>query len=410
MNISKKVVTCRLCGSENLVTILDLGVQPPANSLRKTLEQRIESYPLMICRCSDCTTVQLTETVSPEVMFRDYFWVTGTSDTAVAYAEQFYENIVGRCSSRSLSVVEIASNDGTFLRQFKQKGHRIIGIDPAKNLAETAEKTGVPTISEFFGLQLAKSIRMGHGEADVVIARNVIPHVPNPNDVVAGISHLLSEEGIGAIEFHWVAKILRELHYDSIYHEHYFYHTLRSIISLLSRNGLNIFDVTESPISGGSLVAYFSRTLRQPTVALTEKLALEEREGLFALETWQEFAKSSLEHRIKLKEIITNEIANGKKIIGYGASARSSTLLNFCGIGSNDLVCIADQNPLKHGHFTPGTDILITSPEVAFSHRPDTVLLLAWNFKDEILDRLASIGFHGNVILPLPKMPILIKS
>ena len=409
MTISTKIEKCRLCSSRELVDILELGAQPPANSLRKKKEQLLEKIPLTVTYCRACTAVQLTETVSPDTMFKDYFWVTGTSQTAVDYARQFCEGVALRNPVQPLSVVEIASNDGTFLREFQRRGHRVLGIDPARNLAISAEAAGVPTIPEFFGLGLAKRIREEQGQADVVVARNVIPHVPDPNDVVAGIAELLNENGIGAIEFHWVAKILAELHYDSIYHEHYFYHSLRSISGLLSRHKLHIFDVSESPISGGSLVAYFCRSAREKSAALTEKLETEERQAFFTLSTWQEFAKSSIEHRRQLKRLVEDEIRARHKIIGYGASARSSTLLNFCGLTSDHIICIADQNPLKHGHITPGTDILITSPETAFSYKPDTVLLLAWNFRSEIFKHLESLGFHGNIIVPLPNKPQLMK-
>ncbi len=409
MTISTKIDKCRLCGSRELTDILELGAQPPANSLRREKEQLLENIPLTITYCLECTAVQLTETVSPEAMFRDYFWVTGTSQTAIDFARQFSEEVVQRNPAQSLFVVEVASNDGTFLREFQRRSHRILGIDPAQNLAISAEAVGVPTIPEFFGLSLAKRVRKEHGLADVVIARNVIPHVPDPNDIVAGIAELLNENGIGAIEFHWVAKILSELHYDSIYHEHYFYHSLHSISALLSRHKLHIFDVSESPISGGSLVAYFSRSAREKSKALAKKLETEDRQALFSLSTWQQFAKSSIGHRKELKQLVEKEISTGHKIIGYGASARSSTLLNFCGLTSDHIICIADQNPLKHGHFTPGTDILIVSPEIALSYEPHTVLLLAWNFREEIIQHLKFIGFQGKIILPLPNEPSLLK-
>ena len=407
--ISKPIACCRLCGSSDLDLILDLGTQPPANSLRTNSKQVLEAIPLVICRCQKCTTVQLTETVAPEHLFRDYVWVTGTSQTARNYSQTFYEYVEHRCERTPLFVIEVASNDGTFLQRFREHGHRVLGIDPAQNLARLAETVGIPTMPEFFGLEIGKRVTQLHGHADVVTARNVLPHVPDPNDVVAGIAHCLKSEGIGAIEFHWVDKILSELHYDSIYHEHFFYHSLRSIDQLLKRHQLVLFDVTESPISGGSLVAYFSKTFHQASPELIEKLALEEKRGLASLDTWSEFATRSLKHRIQLKKMIEAEINAGKKLVGYGASARSSTLLNFCGIDHRHLVCIADQNPLKHGRYTPGTNVLIVSPERALAEHPDTIVLLAWNFKDEILKRLADYGYHGNVIVPLPNDPRLLR-
>ncbi len=407
--ISKPISCCRLCNSSNLDFILDLSKQPPANSLRASLDQSLESIPLALCRCQNCTTVQLTETVAPEHLFRDYVWVTGTSKTTLNYSQIFFDYVMERCRHDSLFIVEVASNDGTFLQRFRERGHRVLGIDPAQNLARVAEAAGIPTWPEFFGLKIATRVTQSHGHVDAVIARNVLPHTPDPNDVVAGIAQCLKNDGVGAIEFHWIEKILSELHYDSIYHEHFFYHSLHSIEQLLVRHSLTLFDVTESPISGGSLVAYLSKTPREATAALTEKLAWEKHRGLASLATWRDFAMRSQEHRLKLKTLVETEIKDGKKLIGYGASARSSTLLNFCGIDHRHLVCIADQSPLKHDRYTPGTDILIVSPERALAERPDTILLLAWNFKEEILQRLADIGFHGNVIVPLPGSPQLLK-
>ena len=406
--ISQSIKSCRLCGSRDLHIILDLGAQPPANSLRLNLGDHLEAIPLVICRCNECTTVQLTETVAPEHLFRDYVWVTGTSKTARDYSQQFYENISKRCSSSSLFAIEVASNDGTFLQRFRQNGHRVLGVDPAVNLAKVADDNGIPTLAEFFGLEIAKSILLEHGQADVVMARNVLPHVPNPNDVVAGIANCLKSEGVGAIEFHWIDKILSELHYDSIYHEHYFYHSLHSIKRLLERHGLTLFDVTESPISGGSLVAYFSKSARSPSAELDAMLRFEDERGLATLSSWQLFAKRSLQHRLELKNMVEAEISSGRKVIGYGASARSSTLLNFAGINNTHLSCIADQSPLKHGRYTPGTDVQIVSPQQALAENPDTILLLAWNFREEILSTLSSYGFTGRVIVPLPGNPELI--
>lgn len=407
--ISKPISSCRICGSIDLDLILDLGTQPPANSLRTNVGQVLEAIPLAICRCQNCTTVQLTETVAPEHLFRDYIWVTGTSQTTRTYSQTFCEYIEQRCNRTPLFVVEVASNDGTFLQRFREHGHRVLGVDPAQNLARIAEADGIQTIPEFFGLDIGGRVTQLHGHADAVIARNVLPHVPDPNDVVAGIAHCLKNDGLGAIEFHWVDKILSELHYDSIYHEHLFYHSLHSIDQLLKRHQLVLFDVTESPISGGSLVAYFSKTPHESSSALTEKLTFEKERRVSSLETWHKFATRSQEHRHLLKNMVEAEIESGKRLIGYGASARSSTLLNFCGINSRHLACIADQNPLKHGRYTPGTDVLIVSPERALAEHPDAIVLLAWNFKDEILKQLLNSEFHGNVIVPLPDQPQLLR-
>lgn len=406
--ISTRIKACRMCGSSELVPILDLTPQPPANSLRRDLTEELPDVPLEIVRCSECTTVQLTETVSPEYLFRDYVWVTGTSQTAQEYSQIFLQSILQRSVSKELFVVEIASNDGTFLKRFRAAGHKVLGVDPARNLASLAEAHGVPTCAEFFSDVLAVQVATEFGRADVIIARNVIPHVPDPNDVISGIARLLADDGVGAIEFHWIDKILSELHYDSIYHEHFFYHSLHSIQALLTRHGLALFDVTESPISGGSLVAYFSRKPRATTAALCARLDYETQQGLASLAVWQEFGRRSIEHKEQLQRLVDAEVAAGHRVIGYGASARSSTLLNFCGVNHSQLDCIADQSPHKHYRYTPGTDILILSPEQAFARKPDTVLLLGWNFRNEILDRMRALGFQGRVIIPLPGSPEIV--
>ena len=403
--ISSKIAVCRLCGNAHLDNILDLGIQPPANSLRKRLGDKLETIPLVICRCTGCSTVQLTETVSPEYLFRNYVWVTGTSETACRYSQVFYDNVCARLTKKTMLVVEVASNDGTFLKPFREHGHRVLGVDPARNLAELARASGIATEAEFFGSKTAERLVRKYGEADVLIARNVIPHTPEPNDLTAGLRRCLGDDGMGVIEFHWVQHILNELHYDSIYHEHFFYHSLHSIEYLLNRQSLYLFDVTESPISGGSLVVYFAKKPRPKSAALRERMNLETDLGLASLETWQSFAQRSLDHRAKLKKLIDDQVKMGKKIIGYGASARSSTLLNFCGLSSEHLICIADKSLIKLGSYTPGTNILIVSPEEAMKRQPDAVLILAWNFREEILGKLVAMNFHGEVIIPLPFEP-----
>jgi SAM-dependent methyltransferase len=407
--ISTPISCCRLCGSRQLDIVLDLGDQPPANSLRADVSLSLEHVPLVLCRCDSCTTIQLTETVSPDFLFRDYVWVTGTSKLARDYSYQFYENAMKRLGGQSVFAVEIASNDGTFLECFKLNNHRVLGVDPAKNLAKIAEESGIPTIDEFFGSELAQKLVRDYGKADIVIARNVLPHVPDPNDLINGMAHCLKEDGVGIIEFHWAYKIFAELHYDSIYHEHFFYHSLRSIKALLERHQLVMFDVIESPISGGSLVAYFSKARRSITLGLEAKLSLEDKQELAKLSSWKKFAQLSLDHSKQLRSMVEKEVDSGKKVIGYGASARSSTLLNFCGIDNRHLNCIADQSYLKHGLYTPGTDIIVESPDNALAKDPDTILLLAWNFRDEILGSLARAEFHGNVITPLPNFPHLMR-
>jgi SAM-dependent methyltransferase len=404
--LSQPIRACRICEGEALTEILDLGAQPPANSLRRNLETALPAIPLVLCQCDACGTVQLTETVSPEYLFRDYVWVTGTSGVARAYSEAFRDNMLARCPAKKLSVLEVASNDGTFLQRFRERGHDVLGVDPAQNVAAMAADSGIPTIADFFGLDVARRVVADHGRSDAVFARNVIPHVADVHDVVAGMAHCLAEGGTGAIEFHRADVILEGLHYDSIYHEHLVYHSLHSIAVLLERAGLKPFDVTESPISGGSFVVYFAHAAHPLSAAYQAALDHERRLEINQARPWKEFARRCESHRTALRAKVEESKRQGKRLIGYGASARSSTMLNFCGIDRHYLDLLADRSPLKHDRYTPGTDVLIADPKVAFAGRPDTVLLLAWNFQEEILGQIkAEQGWTGEVIVPLPGEP-----
>jgi C-methyltransferase C-terminal domain/Putative zinc binding domain/Methyltransferase domain len=404
--LSETLRTCRICDSAAIDRILDLGAQPPANSLRRERTERLPAIPLVLCRCRDCGTVQLTETVSPEYLFRNYVWVTGTSRVAHDYSAAFHERLAARCRAGGRFVLEVASNDGTFLQRFRERGDKVLGVDPARNVAEIARQAGVPTLDEFFGLAVAREVVAEHGPADVVYARNVISHVANAKDVVAGVSHCLAESGIGAIEFHCAEVILEGLHYDSIYHEHLFYHSLHSIGRLLGQFGLKPLDVTDSPISGGSLVVYFSKEARPTTPAYTQMLARERELGIGEDGPWRAFARRCERHRAGLRAVVEAQKRAGKRLIGYGASARSSTLLNACGIDHRHLDVVVDRSPLKHDRYTPGTDIRITAPADGFARQPDSVLLLAWNFRDEIIAQIrAEHGWRGEIIVPLPGDP-----
>jgi hypothetical protein len=412
MQVSKKIQSCRICQSSKLVECLDLGDQPPANSLRESRDDVLPLVPLKLLFCQDCFTVQLSETVNPEYLFEHYVWVTGTSSTAVEYSSLFCDRVLSHLPKDredSPFIVEVASNDGTFLQRFIEAGCRVQGVDPARNIVEIAEKLGVPTLATFFNRAVAENISAAQGEAAVVIARNVIPHVKEIHSIIDGISHLVGEAGIGVIEFHYARKILDELHYDSIYHEHLFYFSMKTLGGLLERYGMKIFDVDVSPISGGSLVVYFSRHEKEKTDALLEIEEYEKRVGMNELQTWEAFAEQCKEHAESLKKIIAEAKENGS-VIGYGASARSSTLLNFCGLDSNDIDYVIDKNELKQGLVTPGSDIDIVplNAEAGALNDVAAIVMLAWNFEKEIEKELRAIGYKGPIIMPLPGAPRII--
>ena len=246
--------SCRLCFSKNLSDVLDLGDQPPANSLRSTLDQDVPVAPLKLVQCQECSAVQLTATVDPAYLFDHYVWVTGTSATARNYSEYFCAEVLKRANPDVTFAVEVASNDGTFLRRFQEKDLSVLGVDPAKNIAKNANESGIPTLSEFFSEEVAQNILKEKGSADIVFARNVIPHVKEIHSIIKGLSDLAGDQGVVVIEFHYAKVIVDELHYDSIYHEHLYYYSLKSLNTLLQRYGLQPFDAFRSPISGGSLV------------------------------------------------------------------------------------------------------------------------------------------------------------
>jgi len=409
-NIYTTIESCRICESNELRDILDLGDQAPANSLYRDIEEAPPSVPLRLIFCENCSTVQLGEDVDPGYLFSQYLWVTGTSKTAENYSYKFATEALAKIENQSIKnpyVVEIASNDGTFLNRFIERGCKVLGVDPAKNIVDLAVKKGIPTICNFFTVDLANEIIKKEGKADIIFARNVIPHVKQIHSVIDGISTLLNTDGVGIIEFHNAGLVLDEKHYDYIYHEHLFYFTLRTISGLLQRYGLNVYDVIYSPISGGSWVVYFSKIKIPKSGKLIELENQDEENAINSYERWLEFAEKVEIHSEKIKQIVFNE---NEKIPAYGASARSSTLLNYCGINSDHISIVIDKNPLKAGLFTAGSNIPIVSfdaglPEIKKTNK---ILLLAWNFQDEIINDLREAGFLGEFIIPLPGDPYIL--
>ena len=407
--IYETIECCRICGSDNIEEVLDLGEQPPANSLYRSNEKRPPAVPLRLMYCQKCSTVQLGEDVDPEYLFGEYLWVTGTSATAEQYSHEFAKKALSQVVDQNKSpyIVEIASNDGTFLKRFIEKGCKVLGIDPAKNIAEFAVKNGIPTKADFFTLDLAERLVEKEGKADIVFARNVIPHVKEIHSVIGGINTLINEGGVGIIEVHNAGLILEELHYDYIYHEHLFYYTLKTISGLIERYGLHVFDVMLSPISGGSWVIYFSKNKKEKTKELIKHEKKELENNINSYHRWVEFSDQVTVHSEKLKKMV---MQSDKKIPAYGASARSSTLLNFCGITNKHISVVIDKNPMKNGLMTAGSNIPVVSFEegLEFIADSDVILLLAWNFQDEIIQELRDSGYKGKFIIPLPNDPYIL--
>lgn len=403
------IAKCRICGSGDLTEVFDLGLQPLANSLKETPNDKEDKFPLSISYCPDSSLLQLNETIDKEVLFDHYVWVTGTSAIARSYANVFAERIIEILGLENEDfIVEIASNDGTFLKPFIEKGFRkVLGVDPARNVAENANKRGIRTVPEFWSSALANELIAEFGNAKVVIARNVIPHVSELLDVIAAIELMLREDGVGVIEFHDAGKIQRDLHYDSIYHEHLCYFSIESMTHLLKRFELNPFHIEESHISGGSWVIFFSKKVREKSAELDQAVRIEDDCNVNHLSAWQDFARRAAGHRQKTLEIFDS--LKGKKVVGFGSSARSQTYLNYCEVEPSHMSAIIDNSPLKQGLFTPGSSIPIVNLETGLGLKPELIFVLAWNFRDEIVKECLSAGYDREFLVPFPNEPYFFR-
>lgn len=407
-SVIEQVMTCRVCGASTLTPFFDLGEQPFANALLKNEADPDPRYPLALLFCENCSLVQLTHRASERELFSNYVWVSGTSSTIHAWSETFCDELLKRTENPTDGyVLEIASNDGTMLQPFAKRGHTVLGIDPAQNIAAIAEREGIPTKAVFFGKKAAESLVAERGPANIVFARNVLPHVSDQRDFTEGLAHALEKNGTLALEFHYAGVILADLHYDSVYHEHHCYFSLKSVERLLNEFGLFAFDIMQSPINAGNVILYLRKGKGAESEALRSYRAAEERDGVNRLDLWRRFAERAGKHRESLRVSVSKLRQEGKSIAGYGASARSSTMLNFCGIDKSVLPLIADKSPLKQGLYTPGTHIKIVSPKEMLSSAPDVIMLLAWNFKDEIVaDLREAFGYRGAFLIPFPTVSI----
>ena len=408
MNNYKKIDACRISHSANLIDILNLGSQPLANSLKEKKETIEKKIPLSISFCKESSLVQLNETVDKNILFNHYIWVTGTSKTANIFAKKFADNLINLIQpNKEELILEIASNDGTFLKPFLEKGYNnILGIDPAKNIAKIANNRSINTLPEFWNSSLAEKILKDFGSAKIIFARNVIPHVSDILDVVNGIQIALSDDGVGAIEFHYSGNILNQLQYDSIYHEHLCYFSIESITYLLNIFNLIPFHVDESPISGGALIIYFSKAKKMRTNSLKNFLIEEKRLKINEYTSWNSFAKKTITHKKYTLDLL--ESMRTKKIIGFGSSARSQTYLNYCEVTDNHIDSIIDNNSMKIGQFAPGSSIPIVSFQDGIKRDPDIIFILAWNFKNEIIKECKNFGFRGQYLIPFPLKPYII--
>ena len=406
--------TCRGCGGKNLQAFLPLGNQPLANSFPKSADEFADEqrYPLDVYRCSDCSLIQLLDVIAPEVLFRDYIYVTGTSDTIAQHNVKYAASVVSDLGlDEDDLVVEVASNDGSLLSCFRDQGVKTLGIEPARNIAAMARERGIDTISEFFSSELAREVRAQRGAASAVVANNVLAHVDDTQDFLAGGRELIGDEGRVITEFPYLGELLDRMEYDTVYHEHLCYFSVIALMKLYDAVGLVIVRIDHMPVHGGSLRVYAARKSAQNPDHADSVQALAEAErakGYHTAAPYEALASAVQANRESLLKLLGKLKGEGKTIAAYGASAKGNTLLNYCGIDTGLVDYIVDKNPLKVGLFTPGTHLPVKPATVLDSETPDYLLITAWNFADEIMRQQADYAARGGrFILPIPEPAVV---
>jgi SAM-dependent methyltransferase len=399
-------ISCRACGERPLRPILSLGRTPLANALLTAdqLDRPEPTYPLDLAFCPGCSLVQITETVPPEVLFSDYAYFSSFSDTAIVSAKRLAERFAAdRGLDGGSLVVEIASNDGYLLQHYRDLGVPVLGIEPAANVARVAELRGIPTRCAFFGRPLAEELAAEGRRADVLHANNVLAHVADLNGVVAGIGIVLEPEGVAVIEVPYVRDLIEKCEFDTIYHEHLCYFSLTALDRLFASHGLAVIEVEPTPMHGGSLRLSVGRRGPIASARVTDMLAAERAAGMLGFDYYRDFAGRIESLRRELVALLRRLKAEGKRLAAYGASAKGSTLLNVFGIGADVLDFVVDRSTVKQGRFTPGTRLPILPPRALLERKPDYVLLLTWNFAEEILAQQAAYRAQGGrFIVPVP--------
>jgi SAM-dependent methyltransferase len=405
---------CRFDGKLLEHTFADLGVTPLSNSYlsAKQLNDAEKFYPLHAYVCDECLLVQLEEFETPQNIFGDYAYFSSYSDSWLRHAEEYTEMAVRRFGLDHHSrVIEIASNDGYLLQYFVARDIPVLGIDPAANVAPAAEKKGVPTIVRFFGVETARDLINQDIQADLLIGNNVLAHVPDTMDLIEGMKIILKPGGVFTMEFPHLLRLMEQNQFDTIYHEHFSYFSFLTVERIFASKGLTLFDVEELPTHGGSL-RVFGRHAEANGPAIGPRVRalrqMEAEAGLGGLETYLQFGERVKETKRKLLSFLIEARGQGKTIVGYGAPAKGNTLLNYCGVRSDFIDYTVDRSPHKQGMFLPGTRIPIEHPDKINETKPDYVLILPWNIKDEVTQQMACIrDWGGKFVVPIPEVRIL---
>lgn len=413
--IERKVATkiCRFCGASLRRTFVDLGMSPLCETYPAEADFRRGEiyYPLHVYVCENCFLVQLEEYESADKIFSDYPYFSSYSDSWLRHAEDYCGQVKERLGLGPHSfVVEVASNDGYLLQYFLKRGVPVLGIEPAANVAKVAVQKGIPTLVRFFGSELAQELAREGRKADLVLGNNVLAQVPDLNDFVEGLGTLLKPEGVLTLEFPHLLRLIERNEFDTIYHEHFSYFSLLTTMRILNAHELKVFDVEELATHGGSLRVFATRAenaTRETSSRVLNVLEEEKRAGLDTAHGYEGFALQVKQTKLELANFLLNAARNGKSVVGYGAPGKSATLLHYCGITKDLIAYTVDRSPHKQGRFLPGNHIPIHHPDRIRETKPDYVVILPWNLKDEIMGQLQFIrDWGGRFIVPIPKLAI----
>lgn len=404
---------CRSCKAPLKHVMVDLGMSPLCESYVTPERAHLPEpfYPLIVYVCENCFLAQVQECVSASDIFSEYAYFSSYSDSWVEHARLYTEMIVSRLKlGRSSHVVELASNDGYLLQHFVAKKIPVLGVEPAANVAQAAVAKGIPTVVRFFGRELSQELVFQGKQADLLLGNNVLAQVPDLDDFVGGMKLLLKEEGVITMEFPHILRLIAENQFDTIYHEHYSYFSLAAVERIFGLHALRVFDIEQLPTHGGSLRIYACHTdcsHHAETGRVGDLRSLEREEGLLSLERYTAFGRQVVETKRKLLEFLIRSRREGKHIAGYGAPGKGNTLLNYCGIRTDFIDYTVDRNPYKQGKFLPGSRIPVFHPDRIRETRPDYVIILPWNLKDEIMRQLSYVReWGGQFVVPIPEVRV----